>query len=367
MVGQPPISKSLTQRQQATLNSFNQQPQPLASRSAPRCTMADEGGTIVRYVYRGDEGEVIPRHVTHVTMHELTTVVRDYAFFNHPNITEVISHDKVEKIEELAFYGCPSLRRVIMPGITIIENDVFYQCVALTDVECGKLEIIGVDAFHYCRSLRSINLPSAMILEENAFTCCYLLTDVKFGGKLSRLETCAFHQCTSLERIAIPLKDGIITTDDVFTGCKNLKHVDLVEGAELHGTIAALHMEGWRNDMNEEIDSINQILLDAEAGTYVIDNEYDDDDDNDDDEGEMARLIRGWIRSALRKIIRYQAEHQRLLTEEVATALQLALPRDIVMNNVLPFLELQSHTYEVEEYPEDEDDDSDDEEMDVSV
>mmetsp|Transcript_34332 Transcript_34332/g.51465 ORF Transcript_34332/g.51465 Transcript_34332/m.51465 type:complete len:94 (-) Transcript_34332:151-432(-) len=33
----------------------------------------------------------------------------------------------------------------------------------------------------------------------------------------------------------------------------------------------------------------------------------------------------------------YQAERRRLLDEEAASTLQLALPRDIVMNNVLPF------------------------------
>jgi len=53
-----------------------------------------------------------------------------------------------------------------------------------------------------------------------------------------------------------------------------------------------------------------------------------------------------WIRSVIGKIIHYQAEHQRLLDEEVATTLQLALPRDIVMNSVLPFLELPTYTFE---------------------
>ena len=57
------------------------------------------------------------------------------------------------------------------------------------------------------------------------------------------------------------------------------------------------------------------------------------------------------------KVIHYQAEHQRLLYEEVATTLQLALPRDIVMNNVLPFLELPSHSFEVEDHEEGEEQD----------
>jgi len=87
--------------------------------------------------------------------------------------------------------------------------------------------------------------------------------------------------------------------------------------------------------MNEEINSINQILPTASAGGGY-----------EGDHGEKARAIRTWIRSVLRKIVHYQAEHQRLLDEEVATTLQLVLPQDIVSNNVLPFLELPSYTFE---------------------
>ena len=66
------------------------------------------------------------------------------------------------------------------------------------------------------------------------------------------------------------------------------------------------------------------------------------------DSGEKVRAIPTWIRSVLRKIVRYKEEHRRVL-DEAATTLQLALPRDTVMNNVLPFLALPSHTFEGED------------------
>ena len=128
------------------------------------------------------------------------------------------------------------------------------------------------------------------------------------------------------------MKDGLITHDNTFTGCDNLKRVDLVEG-EVHETIAALQLEEWRNDMNEEINSINHILPDTPVGS------------GRDDKGENARAIGTWIRSVLRKIIRYRAKHQRYLNEAATTLqLQLALPKDIVINNIFPFLELP-HTH----------------------
>ena len=333
--------------------------------------MADVGDdNFMRYIYRGEEGEEIPRGTTHITVEEGVTVVRARAFQEHPNIVEIICHDKVEKIEHCAFLGCPLLRRVIMPGVKIVQWDAFFQCRALTDVECGKLEIIDEGAFGGCPLLRSINLPYVRIVEEIAFAGCEAMVDVRFGNKLESFGGAAFYKCFSLERITIPLKDGIITDDTVFEGCQNLRYVNLVEG-EVQETITALHLDGWGNDMNGEIVSINQILSDASAGYY------DEEEDNDDDMGEKAQAIRRWIRSVLGKIDHYKAEHQRMLNE-ATTLLELAIWKanlddtaesgivregvrttrgsvkrarrelcvtsgaSIVIKNVLPFLQLKS-------------------------
>ena len=129
-----------------------------------------------------------------------------------------------------------------------------------------------------------------------------------------------------------PIKDNLISADNTFTVCDNLKHVDLVEG-ELQDTIAALQLDDWRNDMLEEIDSINRILPNALAGVNWNDDTWSW------DYGEKAAAISRWVKSVLGKIIHYKAQHQRIL-DEAATTLQLDLPRDILKNNVLPFLEL---------------------------
>ncbi len=313
--------------------------------------MEAEGNNIRTYIYMGEEGEEIPIPYDGtqiiVIVHEDVTVILANAFYGDSRIIEVICHDGVEKIEEEAFSECSSLRRVIMPGVEIVEWCAFYKCDALRDVECGKLKMIGEGAFDDCISLGSINLPSARIVKEGAFRECIALTDVKFSSKLGRIDFRAFANCCSLERITIPLRDGLIAGDnDVFMGCERLEHVDLVEGA-LHETIAALFLEDWRNVMNKRIDSINQILPNADAGEVEC-----------DEPGEKARVIRRWIRSLLRKIIHYQAEHRRVVNEAGST-LYHALPDDIVMNNALPFLKLPSHTF-FKEDDEDEDIDSDD-------
>ena len=286
------------------------------------------------YVFTGRAGgEVIPRHVTHVRIALALKFVRARAFLNHPNIKKVICHDGVVKIEEKAFFKCPRLRRVIMPGVKVIGQMAFEGCKALRFVECGKLERIGYCAFRFCKSLRNVELPSIKIVDGNAFERCKKLTRVNFGKDLKSIGGTAFCNCISLERITIPLKDDIITSDSIFIGCKKLNHVDLVEGE--HETIAALLLEEWKNDMIGEIERINRVLPNTHAGTKRI----------GDMPGEKAREIRTWIRSVRPKIIHYKAEHRRILNEAAAT-LENDLPSDIVYKNVLPFLELPLDTFE---------------------
>ena len=289
------------------------------------------------YVFTGRVGEVIPRRVRRVRIAESLKVVPARAIQQHPNIQEIECHDGVEKIEQFAFSNCPSLRRLIMPGVKEVEKSAIYNCTALTHIECGKLEIIGAWAFCNCESLRSIDLPSARIVKEFAFHYCMNLKKVKFGIELESIRSFAFNYCRSLERIALPLKDGLMQRDiDVFRGCIKLNRVDLVERSIVHETIAALLLEEWKNDMSNVIKKRNRELASAHSGPSFY-------------AGGKSQAIRWWIRSVLRKIVEYKAEHRRYLNA-TTTALQPALPDDIVLKNVLPFLflELPSYTFEGE-------------------
>ena len=313
--------------------------------------MAAEGGNnIVWFTYTGQEE--IPDEATHIIV-DVRTIPRR-AFYCHRNIVEVICHEDVKQIGKDAFIECPNLRRVIMPGVKVVEWRAFQHCEAITHVECCKLEIIKELAFSCCKSLRSIDLPSIRIVERWAFNECEALMDVKFGSKLESIEEGVFMGCTSLERITIPLKDGLITDDDIFQACGKLKHVDFF-GGELHEFVDALLLEDWKYDIGDEIDSINQILPDVSAGWLEDDNVFED-------YGQKARVIRWWITVVLGKIDHYKSKHQRILNE-AGTTLQLALPREIVMNNVLPFLALPSHTFEVEDQDMEENDSVHDEGM----
>ena len=280
------------------------------------------------YVFTGG---VVPDHVTHVLIDKALKFVPANAFYEHPNIQEVICHDGVLKVEHHGFFLCRSLRRVIMPGVKILELNAFNNCGTLTYVECGKLERIGKNAFVGCR-MSSIDLLSVKIVDGYAFSGCRNLVNPKFGKVLELIGEGAFHGCRSLECITLPLKDDVITADTTFMACEKLHRVDLIG---LHETVAALLMEEWKNDMNEEIGTIYQNLASAPAGDLFY------------HAGGKAREIRTWIRSVLPKLIHYKTEHQRILSEAAAT-LQAALPNDIVLKSIFQFIELPAYTFEGE-------------------
>ena len=235
-----------------------------------------------------------------------------------------------------------------MGGVIEIENDAFYGCTVLSalDIIFGKLEIIGDSSFADCKSLRSINLPSIRTVGAYAFAGCTALTDAVFGEDLESIKEGTFDGCTSIRRIAIPLKDNLIVEDDAFDSCASLSRIDIV--GEIHKTISSLHMESWRHEMKAEIESINQTLPETPPSEKTV-------------------AIQLWIRSVLTRMEHYKAEHQILL-KEAMTLLELALWKSkleensgsnieaetvgrkehritygasIVIKNVLPFLALE--------------------------
>jgi hypothetical protein len=268
----------------------------------------DDGGDDI-FVYTGGEQEV-PRDVTRARIDESVDTIPRGVFRNCEVLIEVEGHDKLKKIEVSAFYDSPSLKRVTkMNGVRKIENHAFYGCTALSDLEFDKLEIVGRGAFGYCESLRSINLPYVRRIGNFAFHSCKALTDAVFGKDLFEIGGHAFNTCTSLRRIAIPLKNGLIVDDDAFRSCANLSRVDAVGG--IHKTISSLHMESWRDEMMEKIDQINQALPAGPRG--------------------KVEAINRWIRSVLPRMMHYKVEH-KVLVKEAMTLLELALWKAKLLN-----------------------------------
>ncbi len=257
------------------------------------------------FVYTGGEQRV-PRDVERVRIAENVDTILAETFAMCRELRELVGHNKLKKIERSAFYWCTSLRTVTkMTGLIEIEDWAFNSCVALSDIDFDKLEIIGEGAFIDCESLRSISMPSIRRIGQNAFNFCGL-TDVMFGQGLEGIEMqeFAFADCTSLRLIVIPLKDNLILDEYAFSNCENFSRVDTL-AEEIHTTISSLHMETWRKEMQEEIDNINQTLPNTGSD-------------------EKAGAIEQWITRVLGRIEHYKTEH-KMLVKEAMTLLELAL------------------------------------------
>ena len=194
-----------------------------------------------------------------------------------------------------------------MPGVKIIEQCAFSNCNSLAHVEFGdKLETVGEAAFIHC-PLQRVKTPKVKTIGRAAFFLSGVV-DVELGEDLETVESGAF-MTSNLRRISIPLKDGMFEwnnatrTHTQFHECPNLATINLVGG--IHKTVASLHLESWRNEMNEEIQRINQILPST-------------------NQHEKADEIVQWIQSVIEKIGHYKSEHRGLL-KEVTTLLELAL------------------------------------------
>eukprot|EP00985_Skeletonema_marinoi_P013197 scaffold6520_cov140-Skeletonema_marinoi.AAC.1 len=252
------------------------------------------------FVYMGGDQEV-PEDVRRVRIDKSVKIIPSRVFDHRQHLLHVEFHDGIEEIGKWAFNCCYSLRGSIrLMGVKIIGNGAFYNCVELIDVEFDKLETIEQWAFNNCRSLRNITMPSVKTIDRGAFIDCLQLTDLELPEGLETIGISAFSYCQRLGRIAIPL--NCMIGGDVFDNCPVLTTVDLV--GKIHKTVASLHLESWRNEMEDEINRINQDLPTIGGG--------------------KTAAVQQWMELVTRRLDHYKAEHKALL-KEATTLLELAL------------------------------------------
>ena len=201
--------------------------------------------------------------------------IGDYAF-NSSDLTKIIIPDEITSIGIKAFYGCEALTEIRLPkSLNEISFGMFKGCVSLQEVEipAGVNSIWG-EAFENCKSLKEIVLPKNVgDIDENAFKGCDNLRSVTICGNIKAkgvfkecasltnisieagvsylgaiLQGCtgitkvvlpttldciddmAFYNCTSLQEVYIPRNVSYISNHNIFSGCDNLKMVELAEG-----------------------------------------------------------------------------------------------------------------------------------------
>ena len=266
-----------------------------------------EGGV---YVYRGGRA---PRHVTitHAIIDKAVRKIDDHAFENNHHLHTVETHDGLEEVGISAFSGCFSLTHLDLRSVRILRSDSF-DGTGLTEVDGDNLEIIEHNVFTGCESLMRISLPKVKSIEWCAFEA-NALTDFVLPEVAEFVHMNAVCDNVNLRRICIPLKPDLFVEEDPdeldgddvgsFHGCEMLSTVKLVGG--IHETVSSLHMKVWRDHMTRKINRINTTLRHIPSS-------------------QKTNVIRWWLQHVHSCIEKYKAEHTKIL-KEASVLLELAI------------------------------------------
>ena len=251
------------------------------------------------FVYTGGQA---PYNVRHVRVDESIDAIADEAFWNNPYLEKIEMHNRVGRVGYQAFRNCPALKGIKLPGVEVIEYGAFADC-GLEYVEFGdKLRTIEECAFYNCTSIESVKFASPLRVGKYAFEDCEKLTEVELPEEVKGVECGAFEFCPSLERISMPLKDGIFEDEAVYC-CEKLTTINII--GSIHKTINYLSLESWRNEIHDEIDRVNRVLPDA-------------------DQKEKTHIIQQWMKSVIGVVEYCKNEHHNLI-HEAMIQLDLAL------------------------------------------
>lgn len=127
--------------------------------------------------------------------------------FNGKKLLKVTLGEDVETIQDAAFEKCSSLAEVVTGDkITSIGNSAFSGCSNLANFEwSASLESIGDYAFANGNKLTVVELPSSVTnLGVRAFSECKLLQKVTLSDNIEEIKEYTFYKCTALEDVHFP-------------------------------------------------------------------------------------------------------------------------------------------------------------------
>jgi hypothetical protein len=150
-------------------------------------------------------------------------------------IVEVNLPASVTKIDSMAFQYCKELKTVSMPGVQVLGNAAFMQCVQLEQVNLpDSLLVIGSHAFNGCVALREVTIPTNVTeLGERAFNGCESLLVVQLPNTVKAVGGYAFNGCTALRQLTIPSGIEYVGTT-ITAGCASLEY-HIYEGMQYLG------------------------------------------------------------------------------------------------------------------------------------
>lgn len=141
-------------------------------------------------------------HFGKVVLPEGLTSIGQCAFYQS-RLTSVTLPSTLKTISSDCFNECKYLKEVNFNGQTTIENEAFYNCIALTALKFpSTLNKIGRSAFSHNSSLAHIEFNEGLYqIEDNAFYDCDALTEVTLPSSLVLANAYPFYYCDNLTKV----------------------------------------------------------------------------------------------------------------------------------------------------------------------
>ena len=122
--------------------------------------------------------------------------------FKNSNIESVTLPDKRLSIEDEAFYGCKNLKNINLSKVTYIGPYAFANCTSLTDkADFSSVERVDETGLAYTY-FKTINLHECTNIGQLVFEGSKA-ENIIFG-KLERTSNAAFYNCSNLKKLYIP-------------------------------------------------------------------------------------------------------------------------------------------------------------------
>ena len=189
--------------------------------------------------------------LTKITIPKSVTSIEEDVFYECIALKEIVVDPYNEKYASAdgALYSKDMTKLIRVPrgrqgefaipeGVKTIEAKAFLYCAGITGVTMPDgVTSIGERAFKDCSALESITIPDGVTsIGDNAFERCYALESITIGGGVTSIGDNAFERCSALESITIP--KGVTSIGErAFFLCYKLSKIEVDAANENYASI----------------------------------------------------------------------------------------------------------------------------------
>ena len=169
-------------------------------------------------------------NITKVILPDYITAFGDEVFFQCISLTEVNMPKSLIEIGGSIFYNT-KVKNINLPNGLKTINDYAFEISAIESIDMPDSVIsIGKEAFEACRQLQSMKLSKNLsVIPKSAFASCSGLKTITIPESVTSIEDLAFYACSGAENIMFEGTNPKLTTigDSAFGYCRKLTTITI--------------------------------------------------------------------------------------------------------------------------------------------